>query len=273
MMRIYVPVIVLAFATPTSLSAQEAFKEATSTQAKDIVVVARNPDGLDADAPDLANRKKGIVLGSRIPRYSLQNNPMLAMKTSPNGLTPGSGIDPYKEQRTIFWKSCRAEGAVMRKQIACRLVDVQKLMGAGKFVPARQALTEVAATPGLTIDERFATLQYQYRLAEAMNDPTLRRVALTGIVDTDLLPIDEQAYAVRSLGAVAWKQGDQAEALRRFEQASRLDPNDTLSRVNAAAVLQSTNHREQAVAYLRAAITINRVKGLPIPQSWIDNAK
>lgn len=272
-MRIYGPVIVLVVAAPTSLSAQQAPKDPTSTETKEIVVVAHDRDGLDADAPDLANRKKGIVLGSRIPRYSLQNNPMLAMKTSPNGLTPGSGLDPYKEQRTIFWKSCRAEGAVMRKQVACRLVDVQKLMGAGKFGPARQALTEVLATPDLTIDERFSTLQYQYRIAEAMNDLTLRRIALAGIVDTDLLPIDEQAGAVRSLGAAAWKQGDQAEALRRFEQASRLDPSDTLSRVNAAAVLQSSGHRAQAVAYLRAAVAINRGKGLPIPQSWIDNAK
>ncbi|QNE30820.1 hypothetical protein F1C10_01755 [Sphingomonas sp. NBWT7] len=213
------------------------------------------------------------MLGSRISRYSLQHNPMIAMKTSANGLTPDSGVDAFGNQRTIAWKSCRAEGVVLRKQIACRFVDVQKLVGAGKLIPAHQALSDVAATPGLTNDEQFATLQYQYRIAEAMGDPTLKRTALAGIVDTDLLPIDEQAGAVRSLGADAWKRGDQAEALRRFEQASRLDPADTISRVNAAAVLQSTGHRAQAVAYLQAAIAINRGKGHPIPQSWIDNAR
>jgi hypothetical protein len=271
--RIYGPVIVLALAAHTGLSAQQASKEPTSTEPRDIVVVARDPDGLDADAPDLANRKKGVVLGSRIPRYSLQNNPMLAMKTSPNGLTPGSGIDPYKEQRTVFWKSCRADGAILRKQVACKLVDVQKMISTGKLVPARLALEGVARIPDLSLDEQFATLRYQYRIADAMNDPILRRTALAGIVEIDVLPLDEQSSAVRSLGADAWNRGDQAEALLRFEQASRLDPSDALSRVNAAAALQATGRREQAAGYLRAAIAINRVKGQPVPQAWIDNAK
>lgn len=242
---------------------------APDRRGEDIVVVAAP----DPDAPDLANQRKTIIVGSRIPRHSTQNNPLLATRTSLNGFTPGSGMDPYKDQRTIFWKSCRADGAVLRKPVACALAGVQKLIAAGKIAQASTAAARTAALPDLTGEERFAIGQYQYRLADMTNDGERRHAALETIVATDLLPVDEQASAVRTLASAAWHRNDQPEALERFQQAARLDPGDANSRVNAAAMLQSLGRRDEARQHLRAAIAIVAAKGQPVPQSWIDNAR
>ena len=264
-MRAFLTIVMAACVTPAA--AQTTPSVAAE---KDDVVVNGQVDPAD---PDPANLRAKVFVGSRLKRQSLQNNPNIAMMTSANGLDPTSGVDAWRNDATLRWKSCKLDGAYISKRVACALAAAQKMLTAGEAVAAHARMVMLAGDPDLTAEERYWNQRYLYRTAAAIPDAAEKRKALTAMVATGMMPTGEELSAIRTLASMAMKADDRAEALRRYEQASELDRTDTQSRINAASLLQSIGDNEKAAAHIRTAITIAQTQGRPVPQTWLDNAR
>ena len=155
------------------LVSQEASAQSTTAPSKDsgmedIVVEG----GIDPDEPDPSNLRRKMVTGSRIPQRSLQNNPHIASATSLGGLTSDSGMDAWQSIGTKRWKTCKAEGALIRKRIACALVRVEKAMTAMHAAEAGQIASSLASDASLTVEA--AVRWYRELASRDVNDTQSR---------------------------------------------------------------------------------------------------
>ena len=235
----------------------------------DIVVVGSPKAG----EPDFTNSQPMLITGSRIPHRSLQHSPYVASATGFAGLTPDSGLDANKDTVVQRWTTCKVTGAVLSKQTACALAVAQKAMARQDYVAARAAVQGVLARPGLTVEDRHAAQSYAYRIADAVQDVTGKQDALAAMVDTGLMPADEEVAALRTLATEAHRSGRQSEALARYTAIAALLPDDTNSRVNAAVLLQEMGQGDAAKLRLRAAVAVAERTGRPVPQAWLDNLR
>lgn len=250
-----------------AVAAEKAAK--TSVKNDDIVVTA----GPDKDEPDLTNSRPMIIIGSRIPRKSLQNNPLIASATSLGGLTPDSGLDAFGRIQIQHWRTCKADGAVLRKQTACHLVRVQQALDSGRLLLAEQLALPLATRSDLTPEERYVVQEYLYRIAGAIPDPVRRRRALAEMVNTGFMAVADERSALLTLASMAMTAGDSDDAIRRYRAVAVLDPDDTQSRINAGALLQRLGRIDESKDQIREAIAIARRTDQPIPSSWVDNAR
>lgn len=155
------------------LVSQEASAQSTTAPSEDsgmedIVVEG----GIDPDEPDPSNLRRKMVTGSRIPQRSLQNNPHIASATSLGGLTSDSGMDAWQSIGTKRWKTCKAEGALIRKRIACALVRVEKAMTAMHAAEAGQIASSLASDASLTVEA--AVRWYRELASRDVNDTQSR---------------------------------------------------------------------------------------------------
>lgn len=253
-------------------SAQSAVAEtpASTTLKNDDIVVTARPD---KDEPDPTNSRPIVIVGSRILRASLQHNPFIASATSLGGLTPDSGLDAFDRIQIKHWRTCKADGAALRKQTACHLVRVQQALDTGRFLLAEQLALPLATQSDLTTEERYVIQEYLYRIAGAIPDPVRRRRALSAMVDTGFMAVADQRSALLTLASMAMTAGDTDEAVKRYRAVAVLDPDDTQSRINAGALLQRLGRVDESKQQIREAIAIARRTDQPIPASWVDNIR
>ncbi|QXQ07339.1 tetratricopeptide repeat protein [Sphingosinicellaceae bacterium] len=244
-------VVTMIFVTQ-SIQAQKAAD--APVQNGDIVVTARP----DKDEPDFSNSRPMVIVGSRIPRESLQHNPYIASATSLGGLTPDSGLDAFGSIRNYRWQTCKADGAAVRKHVACRLARVQQALTTGHPLLAEELILPLSTDSDLTLEERYVVQEYRYRIAEAIPDAGRRRTALAAMVATGFMPVAKERAAQLTLASMALKAGDPLEAIERYRAVAKLEPDDTQSRINAAALLQRIGRSDESKSQIREAIAIAR---------------
>lgn len=255
------------------LVSQEASAQSTTAPSEDsgmedIVVKG----GIDPDEPDPSNLRRKMVTGSRIPQRSLQNNPHIASATSLGGLTSDSGMDAWQSIGTKRWKTCKAEGALIRKRIACALVRVEKAMTAMHAAEAGQIASSLASDPNLTVEEQYVVHAYLYRIADLQSDAAAKRRSLAAMFDTGMMSEAEERAAVGTLASWALKEGDSEAAVRWYRELASRDANDTQSRINAGILLGRMGKAEESRAQFQAAISAARREGKPVPAAWIERA-
>lgn len=252
---------------------QQAFGQSTTVPPKepekaDIVVEGRP----DPDEPDPSNLRRKVIVGSRIPRYSLQNDPNIASATSLGGVTWDSGMDAWQSMSTKRWKSCKAQGAVISKRVACALVRVQKAMDRMQVAEAEEIALPLAGDANLTIEERYVVHSYLYRIADMKSDASAKRRALNAMVDTGMMPEAKERLAVGTLASWALKANDTEAAIRWYRELASMNVNDTQSRVNAGVLLGRVGKTEESKAQFRAAISAARKEGKMVPAEWVERA-
>lgn len=227
----------------------------------DIVVSAERRDPVDA-----ANLRPKVILGSRIPRESTQNNPYIASATSLGGLGGTSGMDPFKNDRTLRWTSCKVPGFALSSETGCALRKARKAIDARDWTGAGSILAELRARPQLSSDAHYLIHRLSWDLASGTGDKGGQRQALSGLVDSGVLSRDEHRAALRSLAAMALRAGDSGDAIAHYWAVVRIDPDDHRSRINLGALLQQTGDSGGAIAQFRDAIAIMRRAGIAVPQ-------
>lgn len=97
--------------------------------------------------------------------------------------------------------------------------------------------------------------------------------ALAAMVATGFMPVANERAAQLTLASMALTAGDPGDAVERYRAVARLEPDDTQSRMNAAALLQRMGRSDESKSQIRKAIAIARRTDQPIPSAWVDNAR
>jgi tetratricopeptide (TPR) repeat protein len=227
----------------------------------------------DPDEPDHANWQRKVIVGSRIPRVSLQHNPNIASATSLGGLTPDSGLDAWQSSTTKRWKTCKADGAVISKRLACALLPVQKAMEMSRFNEAEKNLLLLSGDGGLTTEERYVVNSYLYKIAERNSDLVAKSRYLAAMVDTGMMPGVEERAAVGTLASWSLKADDFQGAISWYRILASADANDTQSRINAAILLSRVGKLEESKGLFREAIEAAARGGKAVPDEWRTRAR
>lgn len=251
---------------PSAPSSETAQREAGD--AADIVVSGERGDPFDA-----ANRRPKVILGSRIPRESAQNSPYIASATSLGGLTATSGMDPFKNDRTLRWTSCKVPGFAVSSELGCALGRARKAIDARDWAGARSILAELRARPQLSPDAHYLINRLSWDLASGASDKGGQRQALAGLVESGVLGESEHRAALRSLAAMALTAGDNGDAIARYRAVVQRDPDDHRSRINLGALLRQAGDSGGAIAHFRDAIAIMRRTGMAVPQEVLAAAQ
>lgn len=217
-------------------------------------------------------QRKRVIVGSRIPRVSLQANPGIAMGTSANGMTPDSGMDPFLKSRRIYSKECKATGASLSKAACTALAEAQAFFAKGNLAEASQRAAKVLQLDEATNEDAFVAQAFLYRVAESAGDWAARRAALNALVDLDFWSLDEKIRAERTLAAMALRAGDRAEALVRFERVIALDPADTQSLMNAAILSKEGGNSHRSKQLAGQAIDKMKQTGEAVPAGLMELA-
>ncbi len=247
----------------------EARETSPDTQSSEIVVEGERSE----DPMDAGNRLPKVILGSRIPRQSSQNNPYIASATSLGGLTPGSGMDPFANDRTLRWKSCKVDGYSVGAAHACMFGKAQKAIEAQQWGAAQAIAADLAAQQDISVDGQYLAQRMLYTVAAATGDQAARRRSLSKMVTTGLMPAADERAALRTLAAMAITAGDTADAIGKYRDLTILDSDDYQSRVNLGSLLQQNGDVEESKVHFLAAIQILERNGQPVPEPLILNSR
>lgn len=211
-----------------------------------------------------------VIVGSRIPRKPLHPRGQFATNTALHGLTPGSGMDPMGAYtRTLQWSECRASDPIISEKAACLLVAAQKDFTDGDRDGGIAVLRSLALSESFSAGEQLEAIKRLYAEGERSADDTLRVYALELMLENTAFPRDNRAAALRTVAAIALRDGDEVAAIAAF---AKLDSEGKARAQELAnlAVLQRRSGDDAAKRTMERAIAMRLSNGLEIPPGWED---
>lgn len=256
---------------PTTAAKSESTTGNPSSHNESAEVVVRG--GRRGDDADAANRLPKVIVGSRIPRQSLQRNPYIASATSLGGLNAGTGMDAFSGDTAIRWKSCKVEGYSVGAPYNCMLGKAQKAIDTKEWDTARNIAGDLANRPDISVDGQYLARRLLYTIAAETGDQPTRRQALANLYDTGLMPVAEERAALQTLAMMASSAGDNREAIARYTALVAIDENDFQSRLSLGSLLQQSGSYYEGKAQYKDAVRIMKGRGHPIPESLAMSAR
>lgn len=216
-----------------------------------------------------------VPLGSRIARR-MERRPFRSVATD-SGLAgmignsgesnwDGTGGSGHGVRRRLVTE-CVANHDQVDEDVACILFRVGTYTDASDYDSAAEALAPLLERRHLTSWERYYVGHYAYALAEARQDDGAREHALHLMLASGRMAEVDRRQALRSMAAMALRNGDYPQAISRLESLAELGP-DPLSLANLAALYERAGRGAEARRRMAEAVEFARASGETPPEEW-----
>jgi hypothetical protein len=221
-----------------------------------------------------AKQEEVVATGSRLkPAEPLVDYrgfvSQVATSTGVAGLTPQSGMDPFAGPtitRTV--RSCRSSDKRLSQAAVCELAKAKAAIAKDDLTSAKQRLRRVLEGQVSNNADRFIAQRFQYELALKEADKEQQFEALSGMVQSNLLPQTDQVRALKTLASLALQDGENAVAISLLERVIRTAPSETKAYANLGALYAGAGAHDLAKARLLEAVRLTKLANLQVPQEW-----
>ncbi len=221
-------------------------------------------------------RETEVLLGSRVPRKQTVKYAGIATNTGTRGLVPQSGMDQGATIRTVTTSKCVSDDITMSAAAACIMADAQEAYNAGKFDEAEERFDVIAGNGDFRPEDRLASAQWLYRIADETGDAAQKEYALIQMVGSGVMTPEQEASGRRTLISWALKRKDNLLAQQRLSELDDEGLASPTDLANLAILLRRTgnnNGSQSDSEIMQRAINAAERAGTPVQQGWRDFVK
>lgn len=151
------------------------------------------------------------------------------------------------------------------------IVELQTAVNAkdAATIPAKLAAAQALAK---TNDDKYVIAKLQIQAGIAANDNAAMGRGLEALVASGSASNAELVSSYTNLGRIAYNAKDYAKATINFDQALKLNPNETEALTMSAEALNVTGRTADAVPLIRKAIAIKVAAGQKPEENWYKRA-